>query len=97
MIAAKYGNQDVVEKLLEKNMQIDHQDTNRNTALMVATEHGQLEILEILLAHGADPDLTNGNNQTAQQIYMTKYSQTPYPERPETDETLDDIESLRPE
>ena len=78
-------------------MQIDHQDTHGNTALMVAAEHGQLEILEMLLAHGADPALTNGNNQTAQQIYMMKHRQTPYPERPETDETPDDSESLRPE
>ncbi len=39
--------------MLNKNVQINRQDINGNTALHVATAEGHVEIVKLLLAHGA--------------------------------------------
>jgi hypothetical protein len=42
---------------------IDRQDAEGNTALMIAAEHGQLQILELLLNHQPRPDLNLKNKR----------------------------------
>lgn len=46
-----------VKKLLQAGANSDYQDEYGTTALMDACLHGHLETVEVLLAHGADPNL----------------------------------------
>lgn len=52
--------------LLQKgNCAINHQDTYGNTALLYACESSGFSIIELLLAHGADPNIKNKKLITA--------------------------------
>jgi len=54
------------------NFDIDFQDINGTTALMIAAEHGYPEMLKIIMEHGANIDIKNYNNETAHDIAMKK-------------------------
>lgn len=59
--AVKSNNKELVTLLIKYGAKIDHQICNYDpTALQIAAEFNRLEIMEILLAHGADPNLTAG-------------------------------------
>jgi len=49
MLAVSHGNSKTVELLLSCGAEINATDYDGSTALMCAAEHGQLEILRILL------------------------------------------------
>ena len=49
-----------------------HCSQSKKTPLHLAAIHGHNSIMQILLAHGADPGLLDENGNTAQQI-VTKY------------------------
>ena len=61
MAAAKNGQLDVVNKLLQQKPNVDVQGYNGLTALMLAAENGQLSIVKALLAKNADPNLQDNN------------------------------------
>jgi ankyrin repeat protein len=65
MAAAKNGQVDVVNKLLEQKTNVDVQGYNGLTALMLAAENNQLSIVKALLAKNADPNLQDNNGWTA--------------------------------
>ena len=46
-----------VQKLLQAGASADYQDEHGTTLLMDACEHGHIETVGVLLAHGADPNL----------------------------------------
>lgn len=58
--AAHYGNYKAVDYLLRNQyFEVDDYDDKGNTALIVAAKHNQIEIVQLLLHHGARTDLTN--------------------------------------
>src|SRR6516162_10111460 len=65
MAAAKNGQADVVQKLLEQKAKVDLQGYSGLTALMLAAENNQLSIVKTLLSRNADPNLQDNNGWTA--------------------------------
>ena len=51
--------------LLDKEADINKANHNGNTALIKASEHGQLEIVTVLVAAGADVHKTNDDGRSA--------------------------------
>jgi ankyrin repeat protein len=44
---------------------IDRQNIHGFTALMTAAKNGHIEIVKVLLQHGANPNITDNSNKTA--------------------------------
>ena len=65
MAAAKNGQVDVVNKLLERKANVNIQGYVGLTALMLAAENNQLSIVKALLSKNADPNLQDNNGWTA--------------------------------
>jgi serine/threonine-protein phosphatase 6 regulatory ankyrin repeat subunit B len=63
-IAARNGNYDILDYLLQVNTPIDHQDKIGNTALFWATEDGDYDMVAYLLDKGASIDIRNGRGLT---------------------------------
>ena len=57
MLAAMQGRKELVGKLLEKKIKIDARDIYRETALFKAVCSDHLEIVDMLLEKGANPDV----------------------------------------
>ncbi|XP_030625635.1 ankyrin repeat and SAM domain-containing protein 6 isoform X2 [Chanos chanos] len=71
MIAAVSGQLEVVQLLVEKNADVDKQDSVHGwTALMQATYHGNKEVVKYLLSQGADVHLRSKNGYTAFDLVM---------------------------
>ena len=62
--ASIFGDDDIVEKILEKNIDINIQDDVGNTALILASMEGHTKIVALLLQSDADKSIVNkhGNN-----------------------------------
>lgn len=60
--AAEIGDLPALQVLIAKQpeIEIDARDPSGRTALMLATLHGQIQAVEMLLAHGADPNAADG-------------------------------------
>ena len=58
------GNSLVTYMLLRKNANLELEDSNGNTAFIVACEWGNIKIAEILLANGANVAKVNSFNKT---------------------------------
>jgi ankyrin repeat protein len=57
--------------LLEKGADVNAQGTGEGfTALMTAAAEGQMEVVRVLLAYGADPDLEDVDGDTAESFAM---------------------------
>lgn len=88
--AAYYGNSDghrqIIEILLARGAEIDIRNTLNCTPLMGAANQGNVESVRLLLANGADPNLT-GRDKNAFQWALTSGSEDtiyllqPKPER----------------
>ncbi|KAL4635128.1 ankyrin repeat and SAM domain-containing protein 6 [Arapaima gigas] len=71
MIAAVSGLLDVVRLLVERNADVDKQDSVHGwTALMQATYHGNKDVVKYLLSQGADVNLRAKNGYTAFDLVM---------------------------
>lgn len=57
LTAARQGRADVVELLLELGMEVDVADEIEQRGLQVAVAGGSLEVVKLLVAHGADIDM----------------------------------------
>jgi ankyrin repeat protein len=63
---ARYGGTKVMEKILEqKNVNLNLQDRDRFSALMVAARYGNVEALKVLLFAGASISIRNSEGETA--------------------------------
>ncbi|MCY3997859.1 MAG: ankyrin repeat domain-containing protein [Flavobacteriaceae bacterium] len=65
ILAAYYNQVEIVKFLLNRSININHQDHSGNTALMGACFKGYKEVVLILLEHGADCNIKNYNQATA--------------------------------
>ena len=59
MIAARYGNPEIITLLLEKGAEINWSNKFGQTALVFAAQRGNVECLERLLQEGADSNIAN--------------------------------------
>ena len=66
ILASEYGNQRIVELLLEKQVDPNVQNSeNGRTALIQASQGGHYQVVEILLQKGADPNIHDNEGWTA--------------------------------
>lgn len=70
--AAALGNRAVVQRLLQKKVEIDTRAAMGMSALMLAVQNRHLDIVELLLDRGADPYLKNDLGQNAYSIALSK-------------------------
>ena len=54
--SSRYGDINTVLKYLKQGVDVSARDTKGNTALIIAAGRGQVEIMKILLEHGANHD-----------------------------------------
>jgi hypothetical protein len=62
--AAEIGDLPEMQTLLDSEPLIDARDENGRTALMLAALRGQSQAVDVLLAHGADPNAADGHGTT---------------------------------
>jgi hypothetical protein len=62
--AAETGAVPELQTLLGRQVDIDARDESGRTALMLATLHGQARAVDMLLAHGADPNAADAQGVT---------------------------------
>lgn len=62
--AAIFGDEDVIEKIIAKNINVNVQDDVGNTALILACMEGHIKVVELLIKANADKSIVNkyGNN-----------------------------------
>lgn len=61
---AEAGDVPALQTLLDRQAVIDARDDSGRTALMLATLHGQNRAVDVLLAHGADPNAADTRGTT---------------------------------
>jgi len=66
----KKGHYDVVNLLLQNDANINLQDNEGLSPLMLASTNGHLDIVKTLLIMGANKDLQNNDGQTALQLAL---------------------------
>jgi hypothetical protein len=62
--SAESGDIDGVVALLDGKVDIEARDSAGRTALMLAVLNGRDAVVTVLLAHGADPNVTDGHGET---------------------------------
>jgi hypothetical protein len=89
MQAADAGSSDSVQRALRQGAQIDAKDENDGTtALIGAAINDNIDVVKVLIAHGANPFLKDDRNKTAREeangsetrallaAYETRYAQS---------------------
>lgn len=71
-IAAMFNQYEVSKKIIEKGANINAFDGPLTTALMFAAEDGNLDIVKLLIANGADVALLDIKNETAKDKAIAK-------------------------
>ncbi|KAJ6570099.1 hypothetical protein DFH09DRAFT_982615 [Mycena vulgaris] len=72
-MAAWLNTRDTVQVLLEESSEyvsVDGMDAHMATPLMYAARDGRLDVVQILLRHGARPDVGDGNHRTSIQFAL---------------------------
>ena len=75
MAAALMGRPAVAEKLLDGGLSANTKDRDGDTALAYAAQWGHVEVVKILLAHGAD--VNNRNVRRENPLYWTAHCREP--------------------
>lgn len=57
--AAIFGDEDVIEKIIAKNINVNIQDDVGNTALILACMEGHVKVVELLVKANADKTIVN--------------------------------------
>lgn len=63
--ASLFGDGDVIEKLLDKNVNVNVQDDVGNTALILASIEGHITVVDMLLKANARKDILNKHGMSA--------------------------------
>ncbi|KAI3383395.1 hypothetical protein SNEBB_002105 [Seison nebaliae] len=64
MLSAYHGYYDICSSLIQRKVNLDNYDGNRNTAIHLAVVHQQLDIIKLLLNACANPFISNSDNYT---------------------------------
>jgi len=62
--AAETGDVQRLRTILDAPVRVDAPDSRGRTALMLAASRGQAEAVDVLLAHGADPNAADADGTT---------------------------------
>lgn len=62
MQAAAFGNIEITKELVKATANLEEKSINLNTALMRAAYHGEYEVVELLLSHGANTHHINDSD-----------------------------------
>lgn len=73
---AYYGKSNQIKKLLDDNANINFQDKNGISALSVASDQNQKEVVQLLLNNGANPDIQGKNGFTSLMLASGKKYKT---------------------
>jgi ankyrin repeat protein len=73
--AAWLGNIDIAKCLLEKQVNINHQDTNGYTVLHYASLKGHHDLVKMFLEYGADPTIRNKRGYTVKDVVINNKSE----------------------
>eukprot|EP01084_Bolivina_argentea_P236823 398157_1 len=67
LFAAKHGSLECSKIFIEMGVDVNFQNMNGETALMLSSQNGHTEVVELLLSHnvGADANVTDKNDRTA--------------------------------
>jgi Ankyrin repeats (many copies) len=68
--AAEIGDVPGLQTLLDEQVDIEARDSSGRTALMLATLRGRIKAVNMLLAHGADPNTADAQGNTPIQIAL---------------------------
>ncbi|MEI0447422.1 ankyrin repeat domain-containing protein [Brachyspira intermedia] len=68
--AAIFGDEDVIEKIIAKNINVNIQDDVGNTALILACMEGHVKVVELLIKANADKSIVNKHGNDA--LYYAK-------------------------
>ena len=69
---ARAGKTPVLEALLACGVPVDIRNERGESLLMLAVANGHLEAAQILLAHGADPELTDARGASPIQVASSR-------------------------
>lgn len=71
--AASKNRTNLIRSILNNiDIDLEYQNIDGNTALMLAARYGNVEAVELLLMHGAQADIKNYKNETAYDIAMAR-------------------------
>jgi uncharacterized protein len=62
--AAQSGDLGILRNVLGNNIDLNARDTKGRTALILAIQHGHVAAVKMLLAHGANPSMTDSHGVT---------------------------------
>lgn len=74
--AIKSQNFDQAKKALEKGANVDVQDTDGNTPLIIATNLEAVDLVSLLIKHNADIQIRNNKNRSALSEFFSKQKMT---------------------
>ena len=66
--AARKGNLEIAEALVDAGADLDLQNKKGDTALILAAIRGDKTAVSMLLKSGADTEIRNGNGQSARDV-----------------------------
>ena len=75
ILAAMFGQTDLVPFLIERKAQVNIQNNDGSTALIVAAVFGHPDIVTLLLEAGAETDLRNNDGMTALEAVSDPWSE----------------------
>ena len=72
IVASEKGDLDVLKMLVDHGANINAQDADDRTALMIAVKHRQPAMIRFLLAHGADQNIKDKYKETVLEIAQSE-------------------------
>lgn len=72
MVAKKYSDTETVKLLIDAGSNVNAQNSNGWSALMIANKYSDIETVKMLLSAGSNVDLQNNNGETTIMILLSR-------------------------